>query len=90
MIGVRVDDVLLAEIDRVRGDMSRSDFVRRAAFDALLSAGSDLPKSVVAAPDRAGKGGRPKKDTVSLVAEDSVDSGVTLKAPKQPNLPGRS
>ena len=57
MIGVRVDDDLLAEIDRVRGSMSRSDFVRRATFEALKSAGSELPQSIILPPDRAGKGG---------------------------------
>jgi len=57
MIGVRVDDDLLAEIDRVRGSMSRSDFVRKAAYEALKLEGSKLPPEVIAAPDRAGKGG---------------------------------
>lgn len=65
MIGVRVDDALLAEIDRLRGAMSRSEFVRRAAYDALKAAGSSLPGSIVSAPDRAGKGG-PRKRAGSI------------------------
>ena len=82
MIGVRVDDELLEEIDRVRGAMSRSDFVRMAAYNALKEAGSELPESVTAAPDRAGKGGRPKKASgVALVREPSVEY-KTEKKPK--------
>ena len=88
MIGVRVDDDFLAEIDRVRGSMSRSDFVRRAAFEALKSAGSMLPESVTASPDRAGKGGRPKQTPVenftALVSEQKTEY-KTKKKPKNEN-----
>lgn len=76
MIGVRVDDDLLAEIDRVRGAMSRSDFVRKAAYAALKEAGTNLDPDVVRAPDRTGKGGpRPRavKNDVALVREESTD-----------------
>lgn len=74
MIGVRVDDELLDEIDRVRGSMSRSDFVRLATYNALKEAGTSLPESIISAPDRAGKGGRPRKEKgVALVREEVAE-----------------
>lgn len=54
--------------------MSRSDFVRMAAYNALKEAGSKLPESAILPPDRAGKGGRPRKDSgVALVREEVVE-----------------
>jgi len=79
MIGVRVDDDLLAEIDRYRGSMSRSEFVRLAAFESLKSKGSSLPRSVINAPDRAGKGG-PR--ATMLVREP--DAAYRLKPKEKP------
>lgn len=81
MIGVRVDDALLAEIDRYRGSMSRSEFLRIATFDALKNRGSQIPKSVVAAPDRAGKGG-PRTHVEGLVREDAADYRTKPKEKK--------
>lgn len=84
MIGVRVDDALLAEIDRVRGSMSRSEFVRRATYEALKAMGSDLPPSVIAAPDRAGKGG--PKPTMQA-RENPADYRAKSKAKPKGNDP---
>jgi hypothetical protein len=74
LIALRVDSKLLAEIDDKRGRLSRSEFLRNAVYAELQEMGSTLPASITAAPDRAGKGGRPKKVVDiprPLVAEDS-------------------
>lgn len=81
MIGVRVDDALLAEIDRYRGSMSRSEFLRIATFDALKNRGSDIPKSVVNAPDRAGKGG-PRTHVEGLAREEPANYRAKPKEKK--------
>jgi len=61
LIGVAIDESLLAQIDRARGESSRSAFVRQALGKYL-----GLSGAITQAPDRAGKGGRPRK-----VASDS-------------------
>lgn len=71
MIGVRVDNDLLAEIDRVRGAMTRSEFVRRATYNALKDSGSDLPPSAADAPDRVGKGGPKARDPGVSIAKNN-------------------
>lgn len=66
LVGCHVDDIFAAEIDRARGRKSRSDFLREALYDYLKEKHrTTLPASVKYAPDRAGKGGRPKKPTTS-------------------------
>lgn len=61
LIGCHVDAQFLAEIDAARGGKSRSDFLREALYDYLKKLGYDLPPAWKYAPDRTGKGGRPKK-----------------------------
>lgn len=56
LIGVAIDESLLAQIDRARGELSRSAFVRQALGKFL-----GLSGAITQAPDRAGKGGRPRK-----------------------------
>lgn len=56
LIGVAVDEKLLAAIDKKRGGLTRSAFVRQAIGNFLGVAGDLLN-----APDRTGKGGRPRK-----------------------------
>jgi hypothetical protein len=56
LIGVAVDARLLAAIDKKRGVVNRSTFIREMLVDYLR-----LPKELAAAPDRTGKGGRPRK-----------------------------
>jgi hypothetical protein len=73
LIALRVDADLLAEIDAKRGRVSRSEFLRNAVYAELQALGTDLPANVTAAPDRAGKGGRPRKILempIQRVAED--------------------
>ena len=57
LIGVAVDATFLREIDAKRGGLSRSAFVRMCLAKYL-----NIPESLAAAPDRTGKGGRPKKE----------------------------
>lgn len=89
LIALRVDADLLAEIDAKRGRVSRSEFLRNAVYAELQSLGTDLPASVTAAPDRAGKGGRPRKIVempMQRVAEDEnplpVHDRKEVKYPK--------
>ena len=73
LIALRVDAALLAEIDAKRGRVSRSEFLRNAVYAELQAQGTELPATVTAAPDRAGKGGRPRKVVeipLQKVAED--------------------
>jgi hypothetical protein len=56
LIGVAIDESLLVQIDKARGELSRSAFVRQALGKYL-----GLSGAITQAPDRAGKGGRPRK-----------------------------
>jgi hypothetical protein len=60
-IGLPVDAELLAAIDKQRGPKSRSLFIREAIYKDLDEMGVGLSPDIVRAPDRVGKGGRPKK-----------------------------
>lgn len=74
-ITISLSEVFLEAIDKRRGTVSRSEFVRRSVAEAL-----GLGEDLAAAPDRVGKGGRPSHrgkvyevpDPVpQLVADDS-------------------
>jgi len=67
LVGCYVDDAFAAEIDRAREGKSRSDFLREVIFDYLEDQGFALKKEWKFAPDRAGKGGRPKKVALKAV-----------------------
>jgi hypothetical protein len=88
LIALRVDPQLLAEIDAKRGRKSRSEFLRDAVYAELEAQGTSLPSSITAAPDRAGKGGRPKKvvempPAQKNVAEDHGPPPESASAPRQ-------
>jgi hypothetical protein len=65
LIGCHIDNDFAAEIDAARGSKSRSDFLREAIWKYLESTGKRLPPQYKHAPDRAGKGGRPRKIAVT-------------------------
>lgn len=71
LVGCHIDDEFLAAIDQARGGKSRSDFFREAIFDYLKTLGIKLPETLKYAPDRTGKGGRPKK-VIEEVAGNSL------------------
>lgn len=73
LLSVAVSRQLLAEIDRKRGTTPRSTFVRECLATYLK-----IDLRLAAAPDRAGKGGRPKK----AVALASVPGGGEKLKPK--------
>jgi hypothetical protein len=56
LIAIALDEQLLAAIDRRRGTVNRSAFIRESLVKYL-----GVPIILSASPDRAGKGGRPKK-----------------------------
>ena len=62
LIAVAMTVELLAAIDGKRGVTSRSAFVRESLAKYL-----QIAPELAAAPDRAGKGGRPKKTTLRPV-----------------------
>jgi hypothetical protein len=64
MVGCWVDLEFLADIDRARGELGRSQFVRDALQEKLEASGIEVPREKVIAPDRAGKGGRIKYEIV--------------------------
>jgi hypothetical protein len=65
LLSVAVTVEMLAAIDAKRGTTPRSVFVRES-----LAAYLHLPASLAAAPDRSGKGGRPKKTVLKPVVEE--------------------
>lgn len=67
LVGCHVSSEFLDEIDRARRGKSRSDFLREALYDQLKRMGYTLPEALKFAPDRTGKGGRPKKAVLSPV-----------------------
>lgn len=74
LVGCYVDESFAAEIDRARGGKSRSDFLREVLFNYLEKAGFTLKDEWKFAPDRAGKGGRPKK-AVARITLTSIEGG---------------
>ncbi len=77
LIGVAVDEKLLQAIDLKRGGMTRSAFVRQAIGNFLGVSGELLD-----APDRTGKGGRPKKTNSAQRAELEPSHDVKLQKKK--------
>ena len=61
LIAVALDEQLLAAIDRKRGTTNRSQFIRESLAKFL-----GISINLAAAPDRTGKGGRPKNSQPSL------------------------
>ncbi len=70
LVGCHVDAAFLAEIDRARGGKSRSDFLREALYEHLKALGIQIPERLKHAPDRSGKGGRPKKANLASLRDE--------------------
>lgn len=66
LVGCHVDDAFLAVIDQARGGKSRSDFLREAIFEFLRQKGFTLEDRLKYAPDRTGKGGRPRQSPLKM------------------------
>lgn len=65
LIAVPISKAFLQEIDSVRGDQSRSAFVRAALLEKMKTFTS-LPKEMSYAPSRTGKGGKPTHKSKAL------------------------
>lgn len=66
LIGCHIDNAFLAEIDAARNGKNRSDFFREALYVYLTdNLGITVPERYKYAPDRTGKGGRPRTDQVT-------------------------
>jgi hypothetical protein len=71
LVGCHVEEAFLNEIDDARGGMSRSDFLRKALYAYLTEKlGKTIPSELQFAPDRAGKGGRPRKSPLKALPSD--------------------
>lgn len=81
LVAFPLDEELLAALDQARGPLSRSAILRKALFDHLRAKGYQLDESLIAAPDRAGKGGRTKSSAPALLNE-SKDKAESATAPK--------
>lgn len=64
LVGCWCDKDFLAEIEKARGKVGRSQFVRDALVEKLEKMGIKIPRELTVAPDRAGVGG-PKKKKIS-------------------------
>lgn len=60
-VGLWIDGDIASKIEAQRGRLPISQFVRDAIVDHLASLGIVVPRDKALAPDRAGKGGRPRK-----------------------------
>ena len=65
MVGVWISRSFLDEIEKARGEIGRSQFLREALKEKLSSQGIFIKRDDVVAPDRGGKGGRPVSDNTS-------------------------
>ena len=85
LIGCHLDAKFVEAIDRARGVKSRSQFLREVLHWYLSTqCGIRLPTAMQHAPDRAGKGGRPRMIMdfeAAKVAEDPVEYKTTPKKP---------
>jgi hypothetical protein len=62
LIGCHLDAEFVAAIDKARQGKSRSQFLREVLFWYVTQQCKiSLPASMMHAPDRTGKGGRPRK-----------------------------
>lgn len=70
-----LDQELLEALDKARpAGVTRSEWLRKAMVNELARLGQPVDPALIAAPDRAGKGGRPRKDAgVALVREEPAD-----------------
>jgi hypothetical protein len=60
LIGCWCDEKFVGRIDGARRGMNRSQFARDALVDKLVKLGVKVSDLQTWAPDRTGKGGRPK------------------------------
>jgi hypothetical protein len=60
LIGCWCDEKFVSRIDSARRGMNRSQFARDALVDKLVKLGVKITDLQTWAPDRTGKGGRPK------------------------------
>lgn len=61
LLGFWASGELVERVDLARDGKSRGQFLREAAVDYAIKNGIDVPDRLRYATDRAGKGGRPRK-----------------------------
>ena len=85
LVGFWCDNRFLKEIERARGRMARSQFIRDALGEKLVALDIPVPAEFVVAPDRAGKGGRrrvvyPASGGSALALNEAASSARTTAA----------
>jgi hypothetical protein len=85
-LGFKADATFVEQLDLGRGQVSRSQFLREAVAEKLKELGIDLPSESVIAPDRKGKGGRPRASSVTMLN----DAPTKTKLPKPKSVTYRS
>jgi hypothetical protein len=69
-LGFKADATFVEQLDLGRGQVSRSQFLREAVAEKLKELGIELPSESVIAPDRKGKGGRPRGSSVTMLNDE--------------------
>ena len=86
LVGCWCERDFLTAIDRARGELGRSQFLRDALLEKLAREGIHIPREKTVAPDRAGKGGPHRRirlqPRANSIAPSEVKSGVAKVAEK--------
>lgn len=78
-----LDKELLEALDKARPPgVTRSEWLRAAMVNELARVGCPVDPALINAPDRAGKGGRPRKDSGVALVREEVTEYKTKKKPK--------
>jgi hypothetical protein len=86
LLGFYADLKLVSKVEEARGDLARSQFLREAVVEYMVSRGVPVPKELRNAPDRTGKGG--PKQKVSYRPARRTNSKPVSAAAKHAKLLG--
>jgi hypothetical protein len=80
LIGAALDAGMIATMDKLRGGVTRSQYVRQAIAEKMQAEGYKVPQEWIYAPDRTGRGGRPKKSEMNIqIAANHGTVNITQK-----------
>jgi hypothetical protein len=90
LISLHVEEELYEAAEKSRGRVNRSQWIRDAIVEKLKREGIPLPEGIELAPDRAGKGGRPKKADNPAAVARAAEGDETLPNPRLVDEPGEN
>lgn len=77
LIGCHLDAEFVTAIDTARAQRTRSQFLREALYTYLReTCHMEIPSHLMYAPDRAGKGGRPRKKPDAILNDKPATDDV--------------